>query len=166
MEESMKYKHLAAMAVLLLFSFPVSASMVSFLVVETGLNEEAEFMPYTGLWEGGLMDAFFDAGFIVTNSPAARMEKKPARDISGLVEDDYIDAVNGGAEYFILCFLEYQYRGGEFNPIGLALKLYKTDSKKLIYERNFPAGSGIDLDDEYKIAQNAGRAIISQVKDW
>ena len=167
MEESMKYKHLALMAALLLvLSFPVSASMVSFLVVETGLNEEAAYMPYTGLWEGGLMDVFFDAGFIVTNSPAARMEKKPARDISGLVEDDYIDAVNGGAEYFILAFLEYQNRGGQMSPVGIALKLYKTDSKRLIYEKNFPAGSGIDLDDEYKIAQDAGRTIISQVKDW
>jgi len=162
----MIHKRLLSLAALImLFSFPVSASMVSFLIVETGLSEETAYMPQTGLWEGGLMDAFFDAGHIVTNSPAARMQKKPAPDISGLVEEDYQDAVSGGADYFLLAFLEYQNRADRSIPVRITLKLYKTDSKKLIFEQNFPAGTGKDLDEEYKIAQNAGRAIIPHLKD-
>ena len=159
-------KNLLLFAVLLvLFAFPASASMVSFLLVETGLNEEAVSTPYTGLWEGGLMDVFFDAGFIVTNSPVARIEKKPARDISGLVEEDYREAIEGGAEYFVLGYLEYQNKGGKILPARISLKLYKTDSQKLIYEQNFPAGSGKDYDEEYLLAKNAGRTIISKLKD-
>jgi len=161
----MVYKRLAFMAVILMFfTFPVMASMVSFLVVETGLSEGAPSTPYTGLWEGGLMDAFFDAGFIVTNSPAARMEKKPVQDLSGLVEQDFREAVDGGADYFVLAFLEYQTKGGVSNPVQIALKLYKTDSKKLIYEKSFPAGQGKNLNEEYKNAQEAGRNIASQAK--
>ena len=162
----MSHKRLLGLAVLfMLFALPVSASMVSFLVVETGLNEDSVSMPYTGLWEGGLMEAFFDAGHIVTNSPAARMKIRPAQDISGVVEEDYREAISGGAEYFILGFLEFQNRGGRAIPVGIALKLYRTDSKKLVFEQNFPAGSGKDNNEEYQIAQNAGRTIISRLKD-
>ena len=152
-------------AMILLFTFPLSASMVSFLVVETGLPEGAVSLPYTGLWEGGLMDVFFDAGHIVTNSPAARIEKRPARDLSGLLEDDYRAAVSGGAEYFILAYLDFSRRGERAVPVTMTLKLYKTDSQKLIFEQNFAAGSGKDNNEEYKIAQNAGRTIIQHLKE-
>jgi len=152
-------------AMFLLLAFPVSAFMVSVLVVETGLSEEASSMPYAGLWEGGLMDAFFDAGHIVTNSPAARMEKKPSQIFTGFLEEDYNDAVSGGAEYFILCFLEYQNRGGVVSPVRMDLKLYKTDSRRLVYEQNFPVGSGKNNDEEFQLAKKAGLTIISQIKD-
>lgn len=162
----MIHKRFLSLAVLsLLFAIPASASMVSFLIVETGLKEEAAYMPQTGLWEGGLMDAFFDAGHIVTNSPAARMQKRPAVDISGVVEEDYRDAVSGGADYFLLAFIEYQNHTERSIPVKITLKLYRTDSKRLIYEQNFPAGSGINNDEEYKIAQNAGRAVVPHLKD-
>jgi len=152
-------------AMLMLLAFPVSAFMVSVLVVETGLSEEASSMPYAGIWEGGLMDAFFDAGHIVTNSPAARMEKKPSQVFAGILEEDYKDAVSGGAEYFILGFLEFQNRGGTATPVRMELKLYKTDSRRLVFEQNFPAGSGKDNEEEFQLAKKAGLTIISQLKD-
>jgi hypothetical protein len=162
----MDYKRLGSMAALLmLLAFPASASMVSFLMVETGINEEVSSGQYTSLWEGGLMAAFFDAGHIVTNGPVARMEKKPSRDLTGTVEVDFNEAVKGGAEYFILGFIEYQVRSGKPVPVGIALKLYQTDSKKLVFEQSFPAGSGKNLDEEYLFAQNAGKVIISHLKD-
>ena len=160
----MVHKRLLGLAVLsILLAFPSSASMVSFLVVETGLNEEAASTPYTSLWEGGLMDAFFDAGHIVTNSPAARMLKKPVQDLSGVVEEDYKDAISGGADFFVLGFLEYQNREGRPVPSSIAVKLYRTDLKILVFEQNFPVGSGKDLNEEFRIAQSAGRAIISKI---
>ena len=160
----MFYKHLGFMAaLLLLLVFPVSASMVSFLLVETGLGEDVSTGQYTSLWEGGLMDAFFDAGHIVTNSPIARMEKKPERDLSGQVASDFSEAANGGVEYFVLGFLEYQIQGERAVPVGIALKLYLTNTQKLVFEERFPAGTGKSLDEEYKIAQNTGRIIISHL---
>ena len=154
---------LGVAALLLLMAFPASAFMVSFMVVETGLGEEASSV-YAGLWEGGLMEAFFDAGHIVTNAPATRLPGKPANDLSGFLEDDFNDAVSGGAEYFILGYLEYQVNRGAI-PVGMELKLYKTDSRKLLFEHKFPAGSGKDVREEIQIARNAGLTIISQMKD-
>ena len=162
----MSHKRLLSLAAMvLLFAFPISASMVSFMVVETGLNEEAVSVPYTGIWEGGLMDVFFDAGHIVTNSPSTRIQKRPVRDFIGLLEDDYMEAVSGGAEYFILAYLEFKSSGGRAVPVRVTLKLYKTDSQRLVFEQNFAAGSGKDNNEEYRIAQNAGRIMIPHLKD-
>lgn len=162
----MNHKRLWILAALLvLLVFPASASMVSFLLVETGLNEDAPGVQYTSLWEGGLMAAFFDAGHIVTNSPIARMEKKPPADLSGQAASDIDEAALGGAEYFVLGFLEYQFNGVTPVPVGMALKIYEAGSRRLIYEQRFTAGSGKNLNEEYQFAQNAGRILISHIKD-
>ena len=159
----MTHKRIAGMAALLvLLAFPVSASMVSFLLVETGLGEEAPNTQYSSLWEGGLMAAFFDAGHIVTNSPIARMAVKPDHDFASYIEDDFNEAADGGAEYFILGFLDYQNQG--MVPAGITLKLYTIDSQVLIFEEYFPAGRG-NLSEELQLARNAGLTIISQIRD-
>ena len=147
----------------LLLVFPVSASMVSFLLVETGISEDASSTQYTSLWEGGLMAAFFDAGHIVTNGPAARMEKKPSQDFAGVVGADFNEALEGGAEFFVLGYLEYKIQGGIPVPVGISLKLYNANSRKLIFEQGFPAGTGKSLDEEYQNAQNAGWIIVSHL---
>ena len=162
----MDYKRLVGTAVLfLVLVFPARASMVSVLVVETGLSEEISTEQYGSLWEGGLMETFFNAGHIVTNSPIMRMEKKPAQDLAGLVKNDFDDAILGGAEYFILGFLNYQISGGRPVPVEIAIKLYKTDTRELLFEQNFPAGRGKSMNEEYQFAQNTGRIIISHIKD-
>jgi len=162
----MNQKILGIMALLLvLLVFPVSASMVSFLLVETGINDDAPNSQYTSLWEGGLMAAFFDAGHIVTNSPYTRIEKMPSQDLSGFVAEDFAEAVQGGAEYFILGYLEYKMDGQKPVPVGMAIKVYTTGSKKLIHEQGFPAGTGRNLNEEFQLAQSVGRTIISQIKE-
>jgi len=160
----MNNKRLVSAAVLfLLLVFPASASMVSFLVVETGLNEETQTQ-YGSLWEGGLMDVFFDAGHIVTNYPIARMEERPAEDLSGHIEVDFYEASRGGADYFVLAFLEFQSKEASV-PNAVIIKIYNTNTEKLIFERNFSAGTGKNLGEEYQIAKNAGQVIVSNIKD-
>ena len=111
------------------------------------------------------MESFFNAGHIVTNSPVERMEKKPVQVFSGKVAADFSEAIDGGSDYFILGFLEYKIQGERPVPVGINIKLYSTGSKKLIFEQNFPAGTGKSLDEEYKFAQNAGRVLISHIKE-
>jgi hypothetical protein len=160
----MIHKRLGGAALLLvLLTFPASASMVSFLLVETGLSEGAQSQ-YSSVWEGGLMDVFFNAGHIVTNLPVARMEKKPAQ-LSGQVEVDFHEAVYGGADYFIVGFLEYQIQGPRAVPASISLKLYSAATGNLVFEQGFPAGTGRNLDDEYRLAQNAGRVIVSHLQE-
>jgi len=160
----MANKRLLSMSVLLMFLvFPVSASMVSFMIVETGLGEKT-VTQYGSIWEGGLMDVFFDAGHIVTNYPIARMEKRPTEDLSGPIERDFNEAVEGGTEYFVLGFLEFQNKDGAV-PSAIIIKIYSTGTKKLVFERSFNAGTGRNLNEEYQFAKNAGRVIVSNVKD-
>ena len=162
----MNYKRLLSMAVLLvLFVFPSFASMVSFLVVETGIEEESVTTQHGSLWEGSLMSVFFDAGHIVTNYPVARMAKMPEEDLSGKIMVDFYEALEGGADYFILGYLEYRNSGGTAVPVMITLKLYSTDSQELLFEQNFPSGNGMSLNEESQIAENAGRIIISHMKD-
>jgi len=148
---------------LLLLVFPASASMVSFLVVETGLSEET-VTQYGTVWEGGLMDVFFEAGHIVTNSPIARMEKKPGEDLSGYIQVDFYEATRSGADYFILGFLEFQSKDARI-PSAMVIKIYSTNTEKLVFERSFSAGTGKNLNDEYQIAKGAGQVIVSNIKD-
>jgi len=148
---------------LLLLVFPASASMVSFLVVETGLGEGTNTQ-YGSIWEGGLMEVFFDAGHIVTNCPIARVEKRPENDISGPIGNDFFEAAVNGAEYFVLCYLEYQSMSRSV-PNAMVIKIFNINAEKLIYERSFPAGTGRSLGDEYQTALNTGRIIVSNIRD-
>lgn len=162
----MFHKRLLSLAALLvLLVFPVSAYMVSVMVIETGLTEDVSSLPHASVWEGGLMDALFESGHIATNNPQTRAFRKPAQDFSGIFEDDYFEAKAGGVEYFILCYLEYQNRNGVPAPVKIEIKLYRIDPKRLVFEQSFPLGSGSDNSEEYKIAKTAGQRIISQIKD-
>ena len=162
----MSHKRLGVMVILaILLTFPVSASMVSLLVVETGVNESISTGQFSSLWEGGLMSALFDAGHIVTNSPIARMERRPSQDLNNpVIEEDFNEAIEGGAEFFILGYLEYNTQSGRAVPVGMVLKIFNSNSRQLVYEQNFPAGTGVSLNDEYQNAQNAGRAIVSRIR--
>ena len=163
----MHCKRLCFLALLsIIFIFPVSSSMVCFLVVETGLSEDVPLSRFSSLWEGGLMDVFFDAGHIVTNCPITRLGKKPASDLGELLEDDYADAVEGGAEYFILCYLEHQENSATAIPISMNIKVFRTDTDEKILDKVFSAGRGRNQNEEYQLAQNAGRDIIPIIRDW
>jgi len=161
----MFYKRLGSTAVLLmLLVFPVSASMVSILVVETGVNERVSTGQFSSIWEGGLMAAFFDAGHIVTNSPIERMERRPGPNLNGRLMENFHEAINGGADYFVLGLIEYNTREGNALPVGIVLQLFDSMSGRMIYEQRFPAVTGRSNNEEFQIAQNAGRVIISQIR--
>jgi hypothetical protein len=92
------------------------------------------------------------------------MEKRPDVDLSGHIEVDFYEAAVGGAEYFVLGFLEFQKKDGSI-PSAMIIKIYNTNTEKLIFEQSFPAGTGKNPGEEYQIAQNAGRIIISSMRD-
>ena len=162
----MNYKLLGCMALLIMILiFPVSASLVSFLIVETGLNEDIPSTQYGMLWEGGLMAGFFDSGRIVTNGPMTRMEEKPAKDLSGAIRFDFDDAVRGGADYFILCVLDHRLQGRRAIPVDITIRAYRTDTRELIFEQSFPVGRGRNQNEEFQNAQSAGREIVSHIRN-
>ena len=154
--------------ILLLFIIvlPLSATMVSFLVIETGLRPDAYGGNYSTTWEDGLMGAFFDEGFIVSNSPVMRMQRFPEELFPHEADEAFFDAYMGGAEYFILVLLEFLPQGGTTRPQGALVRLFSTgENSDLIYEQRLSAGIGVGLRDEYIRAQDTGRILAARIKD-
>jgi hypothetical protein len=158
-------KSLIIAAVLMaLLAFPASASMVSFMLVETGINPGASSSgEHSRLWESGLMSVFFDSGFIVTSSPVAQMQTMPAMGLSGEIGEMFNEAVEGGADYFVVGLLEYNAPASA--PQRISIQIYDSNSRQLIYQQSFPAGTGRNDSEEFALAQHAGRLIISRIKD-
>jgi hypothetical protein len=93
------------------------------------------------------------------------MENKPLQQLSGTVKNDFSEALLGGAEYFILCLLNHQVQGRGAIPVDMTIRTYRTGTEELIFEQSFPVGRGRNHNEEIQIAQNAGRIIVSQIKD-
>ena len=143
--------------------------MVTFMVIETGIQPDARGSEYSSLWEDGLMSVFFDAGHIVSNSLAMRLEKIPQEEIPGEVQEDFLEAARGGSEYFILIYLDYSQPGMQ-KPQEALVKIFRIEealgaSRSLIYEQRFPAGTGSSLRDEYIKAQETARIVVAQLKE-
>lgn len=158
-------KRLSIIAVLIaLLAFPASASTVSFLLVETGISEGGVNGQHSRLWESGLMSVFFDSGFIVTSSPITQMQTRPAMDLSGEIGETFNEAINGGADYFIVGIIEYNVYGGRVAAQRVSVQIYDSNSRQLIYEQSFPAGTGRNENEEFALAKSAGRLIISHIR--
>ena len=148
--------------------FPVSASMVSFLIVETGIPHSANAGEYAFYWEGGLMGAFFDAGHIVSNSPVMRIESLPSQALQrGEIPQealfDFYEAQEGGADFFVLAMIEFVSQNGRVIPREISVKIFNTVTQLMVYEEKFPAGSGSNSMDVYSNAQDAGKRIVAQL---
>jgi hypothetical protein len=156
---------LLCLVVLGFIAVPLHGSMVSVLVIETGLNQESAVKDYSTLWEDGIMGVFFEAGYIVTNGPVIRLETNRLKEFPDEAQADFSEASEGGAEYFVLVVLEYKNQDGTFKPSGVSLKLYATIPRRLIYEERFSAGQTADSREEHTLAREAAGVLISHIKD-
>jgi hypothetical protein len=159
-------RFLGAVLMFMLLTFSASASTVSFLVVETGLHDGISGPQNSSrLWEEGLMAFFFDSGHIVTNNPILRMDgEQVSTEIHGtIVEYEFNEAIMGGAEYVVVGFLEYEVQGNRAVPVKMDIKIYTTIPEELVYEQIFPVGR--NSGEENQLVRNAGRTIISYIKE-
>ena len=85
----------------------LDAYMVSFTVIETGVQQEGPNSPHSQRWEDALLDVFFEAGFIVSNTQILQLESKPAGRIGDFLSTDLNAARLGGADFFIAVQLDY-----------------------------------------------------------
>ena len=68
-----------------------------------------------GLWESGLMDVFFEAGHIVSNAPALRLDRKPAEAFPEAARPELNEAIAGGGGVFYPCHARLRGSGnGEY----------------------------------------------------
>jgi len=106
-----------------LFVCNLQAAMVSFMVIETGLNEDDKKQEHTLQWENNLLDVFFEAGHIVCNSPVIRLDKKPSGELPKEAKSEFLEAADVGIEYFIVAQLDYT--AGSKEPSEISLRMYK-----------------------------------------
>jgi hypothetical protein len=145
----------------------LQAATVSFLVIETGLPAETEASQHSSLWESGLLDVFFEAGHIVSNAPIMRLSGKPAKVFPDEAKADLDEALEGGAEYFILALLDYASSAAADiqKPTNIALRLFKTKPHKLIFEQQYADKSSQTLNDEFTSLKQAVRGLIPHLND-
>jgi hypothetical protein len=160
------------LALCLFAAVRLDAAMVSFLVIETGLPEERETGRHSGLWESGLLDVFFEAGHIVSNAPVLRLPEKPEAEFPDEARADLAEALEGGAEFFILALLEYdtpKNGNAETAPLDkprkISLRVFKLQPRTLLHEQQYADKSSMNLKDEYDSVKKAARTLIPHIND-
>jgi hypothetical protein len=138
----LKRKTLWAFLFFAALAWPLSAATVNFLVVETGSprpdspGEGALPFESSALWEACLLDVFFEAGHIVSNSPILRLAGLRAADFPGKnspggefpreVRPELEEAALGGADYLVLVLLSYPPGAGDTKkrPEEVDMRIY------------------------------------------
>jgi len=112
-------------------NFSVRAATVSFYVIETGITEDFDMKQSQSLlWENAFMDVFFDAGYIISNAPIMRLEKKPS-DILQVIDLD--EAAFYGIDYMLIVLLEYKKESQDTSEVSFYI--FKVARKEKVFEK-------------------------------
>jgi hypothetical protein len=129
--------HKKRLVMICIFTFllviTAEASMVSFIVIETGLLQDSERRKHSEIWENALFDAFFDAGYIVSNYPMMRFISIPDEDILDVISFNLDEAKDGGIDYILIVRLDYN--SGVQAPQEVSFFIFKTSQHRIIYEK-------------------------------
>ncbi|GHT64262.1 hypothetical protein FACS1894110_03570 [Spirochaetia bacterium] len=160
-------KRLLALPLLLvLMTLPLQGATISFLVIETGLWEDAKANEYSSLWENSLMEVFFEEGHIVSNSPVLRLAEKSDKEFPDEAMGDLSGAVEGGVDYFILAMLDFPAAaGGRIRKPGdISLRLYKTMPYEFLYEERYAGRNNNNMNDEFARIKQTVRRLLPHLK--
>jgi len=136
---------------------PLGAATVSVLVMEAGETRENQGGQYPILWENGLLEAFFDSGHIVTNSPKLQIDGKPAGDFPPEAENDFNNAKEGGMDYFLIALIDYS------TPL-VFLRLFDIRSTKMVLEQKHAVTTFRNHKDETDKIKTAARVMAAQIR--
>lgn len=147
--------------------FSLYAATVSFVVVETGLPDEAVVSRHSLLWEDGLLEVFFDSGHIISNAPMMRLPEKPAALFPDEAEAVMEEALEGGAEYFIVALLDYEEASGRESAAlqNVSLRLFRTSSSRMLYERQYAVKNTKSNKEEYSNVKKTVKGLVPHLKD-
>jgi hypothetical protein len=155
---------------LLAMALAVSAhgATVSFMVIETGIREEIPTADSSRLWEYALLDVFFDTGHIVSNAPILRVSEKPQKNLPDEAREPLNEALEGGAEFFVVAVLDYQNpaQGGsaDLQPRNISLRLFQTTPYRFLYSREYAPDLSLAGKDEISNARDLARVIAAHLR--
>jgi len=151
--------------ILIFVSIGAYANMISFIVIETGLKPDPEkevFHQHSALWENAFLDVFFDAGFIVSNAPILRVEKKPSGNILNTALINISDAREWGIDFVLIAQLDYT--TDSKTPSEILFYLYQTSPEKKILENREKLNLSKNPRDEYEGIKTIVRGLIPYIK--
>jgi hypothetical protein len=162
-------KQLSA-GVLLALALAVGAhgATISCMVIETGIREEIPTADSSRLWEDALLDVFFDTGHIVSNAPILRVAEKPQKSLPDEARLSLDEALEGGADFFVVAVLDYQHPSGteQLQPRSISLRLFKTAPYRFLYSQEYTAQDlRVTETDEPGNARKVARALASHLRD-
>jgi hypothetical protein len=146
---------------------PLPAAMVSFLVIESGLPEESGASSWSSLWESGLLDVFFEAGYVVSNAPIKRLAVHPRQTLPDEVKDELDDAEAGGADYFILALLDYSPPAEHEipRPRHISLRVFRINPRRFIHEQQYVDPAALNMADEFTRIKQSVRGLVPHLAD-
>ena len=136
------------------------AEMVSFYIIETGVQEDGRENQHSVFWESAFLDVFFDAGHIVSNAPILQMENKPSGDI--LRQVNMHEVKNAGIDFIIIAQLDYN---SAVSPAEMSFFVYRINPKEKIFERKVEGRPSRPARDEYEFMKSIARGLITYVRD-
>jgi hypothetical protein len=140
----------------------LQAATVSVLVVETGLPPGTGPSPSASIWESGIMDAFFDAGHIVSNAPILQIPDMQNSEMPPEARREFDQARIGGADFFVMVLLSYPADSLE-HPKEVSIRLFSVSTGKMIYQTSLTVQVWENPEEEFRAAKRNGGRIIPQL---
>jgi len=167
-------KRLLALGLILLGIMPLAATTVSVLVIETGRSAATEIGPSASVWESGVMDAFFDAGYIVINVPILQLKETPRKGLPKEAWAEFETARREGSDLFVVVHLSYSGSGknpSAKNPFNIEeqaktvfLAVFNIFTEELLFETSIGVNNQKNPADEFKIAKHNMGILIRRIK--
>ena len=151
-----KYRILAGLFIGFFAAQAAEAANISVLILELGQNREPGNQ-YSILWENGLMDAFFDSGHIVSNSPIIQIEETPDGDFPAEAERDFGVARAGGMDFFLIALIDY-------STPTVSLRLFDIKSAKMVLEQKYVVTTLRNTKDESDKIKTAAMTMAARVR--
>lgn len=134
----MAKKMLISALIFCVFLVSRADAMVSFVVIETGLADEAPKKEYSMLWEDSFFDVFFDAGHIISNAPMMRLPGHQAGSFPQEAMPKLDKAKEGGAVFFIAAILDYA--PAALIPDNISLQIFRLAPHEKVHGLQFNTG--------------------------
>ena len=140
----------------------LEAATVSVLVVEAGLPSDNGCTISAEIWESGMMDAFFDAGHIVSNAPCQQITAfsyDTSNPLPSELNSEFDQARIGGADFFVFVVLNYM-DGDYDNPKEIIIRVFRVSSGELLYETRTTSKIWGTSEEEFlDVKQSAGKIV-------
>lgn len=141
------------------------SEMISVVVVETGVHEDAPAIESSGIWESGLMDSLFEHGHIVSNAAMLRLNAAQSSSLPNGQLINIDEVKEGGSAYYILAVLTYM-KANERSarPSSILLRLVQLYPNEVLYEIQIDGSKMRTRNDELTCAMETAETMIPYLK--